>query len=64
MLCSVYTTIAGEYCDPPFWTPIGNGAKVKDRVGPKRRMNNITTTWIDDKKGETNIYIGIIYITK
>ena len=23
MLCSVYTTIAGEYCDPPFCTPIG-----------------------------------------
>ena len=22
MLCSVYTTIAGEYCDPPFCTPI------------------------------------------
>ena len=24
MLCSVYTTIAGEYCDPPFCTPIGS----------------------------------------
>ena len=23
MLCSVYTTIAGEYCDPGFCTPIG-----------------------------------------
>ena len=24
MLCSVYTTIAGEYCDPGFCTPIGD----------------------------------------
>ena len=23
MLCSVYTSIAGEYCDPGFCTPIG-----------------------------------------
>ena len=23
MLCSVYTTIAGEYDGPPFCTPIG-----------------------------------------
>ncbi len=26
MLCSVYTTIAGEYCDPGFCTPIGSCA--------------------------------------
>ena len=24
MLCSVYTTIAGEYDGPPFCTPIGS----------------------------------------
>ena len=52
MLCSVYTTIAGEYDGPPFCTPIiGNGAMVTDRV--VKRMNNN-----DDEKGETNIYIA------
>ena len=27
MLCSVYTTIAGEYDGPPFCTPIGRMAQ-------------------------------------
>ena len=47
MLCSVYTTIAGEYCDPPFCTPIGlnNDAHVFWYILTKQeeehnRMNN------------------------
>ena len=39
MLCSVYTTIAGEYDGPPFCTPIGVVELARRFVVTKRRGN-------------------------
>ena len=46
MLCSVYTTIAGEYCDPGFWTPIGKIRKKIDKTISKKSHTWIIYTWM------------------
>ena len=54
MLCSVYTTIAGEYCDPGFCTPIG--IIVASTATPLGKSLIITQT---KKKKTKYIYIYI-----
>ena len=44
MLCSVYTTIAGEYCDPPFCTPIGTPTKKDPR--DNARYNKMRLSYV------------------
>ena len=41
MLCSVYTTIAGEYDGPGFCTPIGYTNKFVPKIGDWRNNYNV-----------------------
>ena len=43
MLCSVYTTIAGEYCDPPCCTPIGKKKRKRTKTEKRYFFNNTLT---------------------
>ena len=58
MLCSVYTSIAGEYDGPPFWTPIGTQYYwYKIQVCCKCIINKILVEIEIDYRGDTPLVV-------